>query len=122
MNPKPVRDHALLLVLCSAISFVGHYLQFGIARATPWIPASVGFCLLVLLRHRQSWAQSKWVILAIVVLFGLLTTRMGGKFWFQSFQPLRKKLVFTAMSVSALVCLARVWRYHPEPEKDGTPS
>lgn len=107
MSSKPFLHHAVVLVLCSAVSFVGHYLQFGVARFTPWIPATAGCTLLALHRAQRSWPRVRWALPAVTALFGLLTLCMVVRFWPQAHQPLRKKLVFTTMSLSAVVCLTR---------------
>jgi hypothetical protein len=108
MTSRPFIHHAAVLILCSAVSFVGHYIQFGIARLTPWIPAAAGSVLWLIGRTGEVSRGKGRALQVITVLFGALTAGMCVGFWPQDIQPLRKKLVFTVMSVSAVVCFVRV--------------
>jgi hypothetical protein len=97
-----IRIHGLLLIACSTIGFIGHYLQFGIARLTPWIPATVGLFIIFLdyfLKDKRSF--NKYLSIIPVIVFGVLTTIMCIRFLPQESQPYRKKIIFTLMSISA---------------------
>src|SRR4051812_1895298 len=99
-----IKIHSAILFTCSVIGFTGHYLQFGVLRPTPWIPASAGCCILLLewiTKDRKS--ALKYVPLLAIMAFGILTTNMCIRFLPQDFQPVRKKIVFTLMSLSAWV-------------------
>ena len=97
-----IKFHLIILVICSIIGFTGHYLQFGVARLTPWIPAATGFFIFIL----HSWLRNlrcflKYLPLFFIVVFGIITTMMCIKFLPQEFQPLRKKIIFSLMSISS---------------------
>ena len=97
-----IKLHSGILLLCSMIGFTGHYIQFGVARLTPWIPAMAG--LLIFLLHvflKNQKGVLKYLPVIAVVSFGILTTMMCLKFLPQEFQPLRKKIIFSLMSISA---------------------
>jgi hypothetical protein len=99
-----IKFHSGILVLCSMIGFTGHYIQFGVARLTPWIPAMAGlliFLLQVLLKNKKGFL--KYLPVVAVVSFGILTTIMCLRFLPQEFQPLRKKIIFSMMSISAWI-------------------
>jgi hypothetical protein len=97
-----LKYHAAVLTGCSFVAFAGHYLQFGLLRLTALIPAIVALFVLVLIalvKHKKgNWKQ---LPLLVVAVFGMLTTIMCIRFLSQEFQPLRKKIIFTIMSVSA---------------------
>lgn len=107
-----VKFHAFVLIVCSAIAFTGHYLQFGVARLTPWIPAAAGlviFLLHLLFKNKKGFVR--FLPLLAVLAFGILTTNMCIRFLPQEFQPLRKKIIFSVMSVSALATVSyNIWK------------
>ena len=99
-----IRFHAMLLILCGVISFVGHYLQFGVARITPWIPTAVGsFVLLAHFRFKNKSGLVRLLPILPVFVFGFIVTLMCIKFLPQDFQPLRKKIIFSIMSISSWI-------------------
>jgi len=101
-----IRIHAAILVTCSFIGFTGHYIQFGVARLTPWIPAVMGIIIALIhkqFRNKKHWLKFLPVIL--VLIFGIITTRMCVRFLPQEFQPARKKIIFCMMSISAWVTM-----------------
>ncbi len=101
-----VKFHSLLLIACSAIAFTGHYLQFGVARLTPWIPAAAGLVILILdLVFKNKKGFVKFLPLLAVAAFGILTTNMCIRFLPQEFQPVRKKIIFSMMSISAWITI-----------------
>ncbi|RDY61462.1 hypothetical protein DX873_04680 [Flagellimonas nanhaiensis] len=99
-----IRLHSIVLILCSLIGFIGHFLQFGVARITPWIPASVGMILMffTLVPNKKI---ARYLSFFLIVSFGILVTNMLFTFWNQDFQPIRKKLIFLAMSLSSWVSI-----------------
>ncbi|MFT3909244.1 MAG: hypothetical protein QM737_07460 [Ferruginibacter sp.] len=97
-----IKIHSIVLIICSVIGFTGHYYQFGVARLTPWIPATAGIIIILsdfLFKNRKSLL--KYLPIIFVLAFGILTTNMCIRFLPQEFQPLRKKIIFSVMSVSA---------------------
>ena len=97
-----IRFYSFMLIICSTIGFTGHYLQFGIARLTPWIPATVGILILII----HYWVKDKkgflkYLPVIFVFVFGCITTNMCIKFLPQEFQPVRKKIIFSLMTISA---------------------
>jgi len=103
-----IRNHSIILILCSIIGFTGHYFQFGVARITPWIPAAMGLSIILAnFRFKASCGFKKYIPLIMVVVFGIVTTMMCIKFLEQEVSPLRKKLIFCIMSISALVTVGR---------------
>ncbi len=99
---KAIRTHCTGLFVCSVIGFTGHWLQFGVARLTAWIPAAAGILILLCgYRFKNSSSYLKYLPLLMVAAFGTLTTIMCIRFLPQEFQPLRKKIIFSIMSVSA---------------------
>ena len=102
-----IRNHGVILILCSIIGFTGHYLQSGVARITPWIPAAMGLSIILAnARFKTNNGFKKYIPLFMVVVFGIVTTIMCIKFLAQDVPPLRKKLIFCLMSISALVTVA----------------
>jgi hypothetical protein len=101
---KIVQFYSGILILCSSIGFVGHFLQFGVWRITPWIPASIGILILLLTRLKYQKAAYNLIILTILG-FGGLVTNMCLKFWGQGFQPIRKLLIFSMMAFSSWISL-----------------
>ncbi len=95
-----IKIHSIILMACSTFGFVGHYIQFGIFRVTPWIPAIVGVVILILATKKKPFYY-KFLPLILIVLFGLLTTFMCIEFLLQAHQPIRKKVIFSLMSISA---------------------
>ena len=106
-----VKNHGIILILCSIIGFTGHYLQFGVARITPWIPAAMGLSIILAnARFKTTVGLIKFIPLIIIFVFGIITSMMCFKFLGQDAPPLRKKLIFSLMSISALVTVAeRLW-------------
>ena len=99
-----LRFHSIVLIVCSSIGFIGHFIQFGIARLTPWIPAVVGLLIMFLVsraKRRKKFLNYMPVIPALI--FGVVTTIMSIRFAQQDFQPLRKKIIFSVMSASAWI-------------------
>ena len=97
-----VRFHAILLILCGLISFMGHYVQFGVARITPWIPTVVGsFVLLLHFRFKNRSGLVRFLPLLPVFVFGIIVTIMCFKFLPIEDQPVRKKVVFCVMTISS---------------------
>ena len=102
-----IRNHGIILICCSIIGFTGHYLQFGVVRITASIPAIIGLSVII----TNSWFKNnvgfkKYIPLIMVVVFGIVTNAMCVKFLSQDLPPLRKKLIFGLMSISALVTVA----------------
>lgn len=98
--------HFLVLLMCSIIGFTGHYLQFGIFRITPWIPATMG--LLIFLTNNLFQGKKnilRHIPFLIALIFAIITTSMCIRFMPQVFQPLRKKIIFTLMSLSGWVII-----------------
>lgn len=95
-----IKIHSVILLVCSTIGFIGHYVQFGILRTTPWIPAIAGV-LILFLTIQQKYFYYKLLPLVIIVFFGILTTSMCIEFLPQAHQPIRKKIIFSLMSISA---------------------
>src|SRR5882724_8355611 len=90
-----IRLHSLVLIVCSCIGFVGHYIQYGVARLTPWIPATIGiFIFLFSYRVRKENGIMKYLPIVPVFIFGVVTTIMCARFLPQEFQPVRKKIIF----------------------------
>jgi len=101
-----IKFHSFVLINCSVIGFTGHYLQFGVARLTPWIPAAAGLIIIVLhILFENKKGFLKYLPLLAVLAFGVLTTNMCIKFLPQEFQPVRKKIIFCLMSFSAWVTI-----------------
>ena len=101
-----LRIHSVILVICSCVGFVGHFLQFGVMRITPWIPATFG--VMIFESHLffcQKESPIKYLPITITFIFGIITTIMCIRFLPQSFQPLRKKIIFSSMSISAWTTL-----------------
>jgi hypothetical protein len=101
-----IKFHSVILIICSIVGFTGHYLQFGEARLTPWIPASAGILILALqitFNRRNDWWWLNCLSIILVIAFGVLTTNMCIRFLPEEFQPLRKKIIFSCMSVSAWI-------------------
>jgi len=102
-----IRTHTFVLIVCSVVSFTGHYMQFGILRLTPWIPATVGIITLVADHWlSDSKGLTRYAALVIIIVFGIITTNMCIRFLPQPFQPVRKKIVFSVMSLSAWITVA----------------
>jgi intracellular septation protein A len=99
-----IKTHTIVLSVCSAIGFFGYYRQFGIMRASAWIPAAAA-CFILFLYHlvKDRQVLLRYLPLLAVVLFGILTTNMTIRFLPQDYQPIRKKVIFTLMSASALI-------------------
>lgn len=103
--------HGLVLIICSIVGFTGHYLQFGVLRITPWIPASVGlFTMLMHYLLGDKPGFRKYLPLIPVIVFGVTTTIMCLRFLPQDIQPVRKKIVFSVMSISAGLTVIRQLR------------
>ena len=102
-----IKLHGIVLVLCSLIGFVGHFLQFGVLRITPWIPASVGI-VLILLDLIPNNRVTRYLSIFLILGFGILVTNMLFTFWGQDFQPIRKKLIFLGMSLSSWTTLLAI--------------
>ncbi len=103
---KMIKVHSIILIICSAIGFTGHYYQFGVARLTPWIPATAGVIIIfsdLLFKNKKGFL--KYLPIIFVLAFGILTTNMCIRFLPQEFQPLRKKIIFSVMSISAWVTI-----------------
>ncbi len=106
-----IKIHSLVLMMCSVIGFTGHYLQFGVARLTPWIPATAGLLIFLVHYSYEKNKQRQWLyacLLIMILAFGILTTNMCIRFLPQAFQPLRKKIIFSVMSLSAWITIARL--------------
>ena len=102
-----IKNHGIILILCSIVGFTGHYLQFGVARITPWIPVAIGLSIILAnWRFKTNSGFKRYLPLLMVVVFGILTTMMCIKFLAQDVPPLRKKLIFCLMSISAWVTVA----------------
>ena len=99
-----VKIHSVILMVCSIIGFIGHYSQFGILRATPWIPAIVGV-LIFTLTTQKKYFHYKLLPLVLIVIFGILTTCMCLEFLPQTHQPIRKKIIFSLISISAWITI-----------------
>jgi len=107
-----IKTHVTILVACSAIGFTGHYLQFGVARLTPWIPAGMGLLiLLVNFLVKNEKGLLNYLPLILVLAFGILTTNMFIRFFPQDFQPIRKKIIFGLMSASAWITIVYKFLY-----------
>lgn len=99
-----MKIHGLVLICCGIIGFTGHFLQFGVARITPWMPSAVGlFIILINYYLRNEPGFKKYLPLILAIVFGTVTTIMCFKFLPQASQPLRKKIIFIVMSGSAWV-------------------
>jgi hypothetical protein len=107
-----IRYHFIILVTCSCAGFAGHYIQFGVFRLTAWIPAMAGlFALVLKYALKNSKGYLKYLPLFFILLFGILTAIMCIRFLPQPFQPLRKKIIFCVMSISALVTVIHDLKY-----------
>lgn len=101
-----INIHSIILILCSIISFIGHYFQFQVIRMTPWIPASIG--LLLLLISTLKTKNTKVIHLfsmCLILGFGILVTSMCFFFLPDESQPIRKKIIFLIMPLSLWISL-----------------
>ena len=109
-----IKLHSLVLIICSIIGVIGHYLQFDIFRITACIPATIGLFIYLtnyLLSKREN--LTRHIPFLITFIFGSITTIMSIKFLPQDFQPLRKIIIFTSMSLSAwttiIIYIRTIW-------------
>lgn len=100
-----LKIHSYILIICSVIAFTGHYLQFNIVRFTPWIPAIIGVIILLLNSISENHKPLKYLLPFIVLAFGITTTIMCIRFLPQDFQPIRKKIIFSIISISAWIAI-----------------
>lgn len=116
---KIITYYSLILLLCSCVGFTGHYLQFGILRITPWIPAFIGILLLSIQYMKNKYRTFK-TYLSLLILFalGILVLKMNWTFLFQDWQPLRKKIIFTVMSVSSTIALISILKTQFKTHRD----
>lgn len=109
---KNIIYHSLLLILCSCIGFIGHYLQFGFIRITPWIPATIGITLILIQSMKKEYKTLQtYLSFFIILLFGIILNRMNWSFLFQEWQPMRKKIIFSLMSISSFITLISFGKY-----------
>ncbi|MBG6133313.1 hypothetical protein IWQ47_004760 [Aquimarina sp. EL_43] len=101
-----INIYSIILILCSVISFIGHYFQFQVIRITPWIPTSIGLFLLFIntLKTKNTKVIHQFSI-CIILGFGILVTSMCFFFLPEESQPIRKKIIFLIMSLSSWVSL-----------------
>ena len=101
-NKKIAAIHAIILIIGTLVGFIGRYFQFNDIRFTALIPGSIGLLIIVL--SNSSWPKEDMRHIAsflVILVFGIILTRMSLKFVFQDFQPIRKRINFP------------VWPFHP---------
>jgi divalent metal cation (Fe/Co/Zn/Cd) transporter len=53
----------------------------------------------------------------VILVFGIILTRMSLKFVFQEFQPLRKRINFPVMALSSIVSIILITKNYLESKK-----
>jgi len=101
-NKKIATIHGIVLILGTLIGFIGRYIQFNDIRVTALIPGSTGLLIIVVANSNWPKENIRHIVFFLVILvFGIILTRMSLKFVFQDFQPIRKRINFP------------VWPFHP---------
>jgi len=105
-NKKIATIHAIILVIGTLVGFIGRYLQFNDIRFTALIPGSIGLLIIVL--SNSSWPKEDirhFAFFLVILVFGIILTRMSLKFVFQDFQPTRKRINFPVMALSSMASI-----------------
>ena len=105
-NKKIATIHGIVLILGTLVGFIGRYFQFNDIRFTALIPGSIGLLIIVL--SNSSWPKEDmrhFAFFLVILVFGIILTRMSLKFVFQDFQPIRKRINFPVMALSSIVSI-----------------
>jgi len=105
-NKKIATIHAIILIIGTLVGFIGRYFQFNDIRFTALIPGSIGLLIIVL--SNSSWPKEDMRHIAsflVILVFGIILTRMSLKFVFQDFQPIRKRINFPVMALSSITSI-----------------
>ena len=105
-NKKVAAIHAIILIIGTLVGFIGRYFQFNDIRFTALIPGSIGLLIIVL--SNSSWSKEDMRHIAfflVILVFGIILTRMSLKFVFQDFQPPRKRINFPVMALSSIASI-----------------
>src|SRR5882724_3947401 len=105
-NKQIATLHGIVLLIGTFVGFTGRYIQFHDIRLTALIPGSFGLLIIVL--ATTNWARDEVrnaACFVVILVFGIILTRMSLKFVFQDFQPLRKRINFPAMAISSITAL-----------------
>jgi hypothetical protein len=114
-NKKIATIHGIVLIIGTFVGFIGRYLQFNDIRFTALIPGSIGLLIIVLARANCARENILQVAFFLVILvFGIILTRMSIKFMFQEFQPLRKRINFPVMALSSIVSIILITKNYLE--------
>jgi len=117
-NKKIATKHAIVLIIGTLIGFIGRYLQFNDIRFTALIPGSIGLLIIALAKAKCARENILHIAFFLVILlFGIILTRMSLKFAFQEFQPLRKRINFPVMALSSIVSIILMTKNYLESKK-----
>src|SRR5262245_45198818 len=101
-----IRIHATILILCSLTGFFGFYFHNHFFQPTAVIPAVVGINMLLLSGVLCNNPKVRRALgLLVIIVFGIIVTRMAIEFVSQSFQPLRKRIYFPVMALSSIITI-----------------
>lgn len=105
-NKKIATIHGIVLILGTLIGFIGRYVQFNDIMVTSLIPGSTGLLIIVLANSNWRTENIRHIAFFLVILvFGIILTRMSLKFVFQDFQPIRKRINFPVMALSSITSI-----------------
>ena len=105
-NKKIATIHGIVLILGTLMGFIGRYIQFNDIRVTALIPGSTGLLIIVVANSNWPKENIRHIVFFLVILvFGIILTRMSLKFVFQDFQPLRKRINFPVMALSSIASI-----------------
>ena len=105
-NKKIATINAIILIIGTLVGFIGRYFQFNDIRFTAVIPGSIGLLIIVL--SYSGWPKENMrhiTFFLVILVFGIILTRMSLKFVLQDFQPLRKRINFPVMALSSIASI-----------------
>ena len=117
-NKKIATLYGIVLIFGTLVGFIGRYLQFNDIRFTALIPGATGLLIIVLANAnsaRENMLQLAFFL--VILVFGIILTRMSLKFAFQEFQPLRKRINFPVMALSSMVSIILITKNYLQSKK-----
>ena len=116
-NKKIATIHGIVLIIGTLVGFIGRYFQFNDTRFTALIPGSTGLLIIVLANANSERKYAPLAFFLVILVFGIILTRMSLKFVFQEFQPLRKRINFPVMALSSIVSIILITKNYLQSKK-----